>query len=85
VSEGRDGYARVENAIATILARLSHMFRLDEDLTPFYVGARDDPHLAWAATGACRMLRSPSVFEDVVKTKCTSATLTPGRPNLPGS
>jgi N-glycosylase/DNA lyase len=71
VLEGRYGYARVENATASILAQLSHMFRLDEDLSPFYAVARDDPTLAWAASGAGRMLRSPTVFEDVVKTICT--------------
>jgi N-glycosylase/DNA lyase len=48
------------------------MLRLDEDLSPFYVVARDDPALAWAASGAGRMLRSPTVFEDVVKTICTT-------------
>jgi len=34
--------------------------------------AAGDPTLAWAAAGAGRMLRSPSVFEDVVKTVCTT-------------
>jgi N-glycosylase/DNA lyase len=55
-----------------LLAQLRHMFRLDEDLSPFYLVARDDPQLAWAAAGAGRMLRSPTVFEDVVKTICTT-------------
>jgi N-glycosylase/DNA lyase len=48
------------------------MFRLDEDLSAFYAVARDDPQLVWAADGAGRMLRSPTVFEDVVKTICTT-------------
>jgi N-glycosylase/DNA lyase len=48
------------------------MFRLDEDLSSFYAVARDDDALAWAALGAGRMLRSPTVFEDVVKTICTT-------------
>ena len=30
------------------------MFRLDEDLSPFYAVARDDPALTWAAAGAGR-------------------------------
>src|SRR3954463_14795490 len=42
------------------------------DLSAFYSIAADDPQLAWAATGAGRMLRSPTVFEDVVKTLCTT-------------
>jgi 3-methyladenine DNA glycosylase/8-oxoguanine DNA glycosylase len=44
------------------------MFRLDEDLSEFYAIVRDDPALDWCALGAGRMLRSPTVFEDVVKT-----------------
>jgi len=72
VAEGRAGYARVEGATNAALARLRHMFRLDEDLSPFYTVASDDPQLAWAASGAGRMLRSPTVFEDVVKTICTT-------------
>ena len=48
------------------------MFRLDEDLSAFYAVAKGDPQLAWAAAGAGRMLRSPTVFEDVVKTICTT-------------
>jgi N-glycosylase/DNA lyase len=72
VSQGRRGYASVEGATKPILAQLRHMLRLDEDLSAFYAIARDDPDLAWAATGAGRMLRSPTVFEDVVKTICTT-------------
>jgi len=72
VSERRPGQARVEGATASILTQLRHMFRLDEDLSPFYTVAREDPQLGWAAEGAGRMLRSPTVFEDVVKTICTT-------------
>ena len=72
VSEGRAGRARVEGASSSVLAQLRYMFRLDEDLSGFYAVARDDPQLAWAAAGAGRMLRSPTVFEDVVKTICTT-------------
>jgi 3-methyladenine DNA glycosylase/8-oxoguanine DNA glycosylase len=72
VSERRRGYASVEGATKPILAQLRHMLRLDEDLSAFYDVARDDPDLAWAAAGAGRMLRSPTVFEDVVKTICTT-------------
>src|SRR4051812_41019421 len=72
VSQGRTGYAKVEGASKPILVQLRHMLRLDEDLSPFYAVARADPDLAWAAEGAGRMLRSPTVFEDVVKTICTT-------------
>ena len=72
VSESRPGKARVEGATTSVLAQLRHMFRLDEDLSGFYAVAREDPQLAWAAEGAGRMLRCPTVFEDVVKTICTT-------------
>jgi N-glycosylase/DNA lyase len=45
---------------------------MDADLSGFYAIAAADPDLAWAAEGAGRMLRSPTVFEDVVKTVCTT-------------
>jgi N-glycosylase/DNA lyase len=57
---------------ARIVATVSHILRLDEDLSPFYAHATADPELAWAARGAGRMIRSPTVFEDVVKTICTT-------------
>jgi 3-methyladenine DNA glycosylase/8-oxoguanine DNA glycosylase len=49
-----------------------HILRLDADLSGFYEAAREDPDLGWACAGAGRMLRSPTVFEDVVKTICTT-------------
>jgi N-glycosylase/DNA lyase len=68
--------ARVEVARraprAELEAQLVHMLRLDDDLSGFYARAADDPDLAWAAHGAGRLLRSPTVFEDVVKTICTT-------------
>jgi 3-methyladenine DNA glycosylase/8-oxoguanine DNA glycosylase len=49
-----------------------HVLRLDEDLSEFYALAAGDPELAWAAAGAGRMVRSATVFEEVVKTVCTT-------------
>ncbi len=43
------------------------MLRLDADLSGFYEVAGEDADLSWAARGSGRMLRSPTVFEDVVK------------------
>ena len=53
---------------------IRHMFRLDEDLSGFYALVDDDTELGWCAGGAGRMLRAPTVFEDVVKTICTTNT-----------
>jgi N-glycosylase/DNA lyase len=80
VSAGTSGYALVEvlgrRPAQADLDRLAgavrHMLRLDEDLSAFYGTIAADPDLSWAATGAGRMLRSPTVFEDVVKTICTT-------------
>jgi 3-methyladenine DNA glycosylase/8-oxoguanine DNA glycosylase len=80
VSEGNDGGARVDvlgpalgrHGRARVAAVLTVMLNLDEDLSGFYALAAADPALAWATRGAGRMLRSPTVFEDVVKTICTT-------------
>jgi 3-methyladenine DNA glycosylase/8-oxoguanine DNA glycosylase len=81
VSEGkREGQARIDvlgprpgpKVVRAVLEGAAHVLRLDQDLSPFYLRASDDPDLSWAARGAGRMLRSPTVFEDVVKTVCTT-------------
>ena len=64
----RPGKREAEQLLRTV----RHMLRLDDDLSRFYALAAEDPELAWAARGAGRMLRSPTVFEDVVKTICTT-------------
>jgi 3-methyladenine DNA glycosylase/8-oxoguanine DNA glycosylase len=73
VSVTRAGVTASDRAPAGALtATVRHMLRLDEDLSAFYARASDDGALAWAAAGAGRLLRSPTVFEDVVKTICTT-------------
>jgi hypothetical protein len=44
------------------------MFRFDENLFDFYKLVKEDCELSWCAIGAGRILRAPTVFEDVVKT-----------------
>ncbi|MGC1381984.1 MAG: hypothetical protein WA814_13290 [Candidatus Baltobacteraceae bacterium] len=56
----------------TAVATIARMFRLGDDLSPFYASIAEDPRLAWAACGAGRILASPTVFEEVVKTICTT-------------
>jgi N-glycosylase/DNA lyase len=59
-------------ATARIEAAIARMFRFDADLSQFYARIADDDDLRWAVRGAGRMLASPTVFEDVVKTICTT-------------
>jgi 3-methyladenine DNA glycosylase/8-oxoguanine DNA glycosylase len=58
--------------VASLRTTARRMLCLDDDLSAFYARAAADPGLAWACAGAGRMLRSPTVFEDVVKTVCTT-------------
>ena len=68
---GRPPTARVG---AAVMAQVRHVLSLDLDLIPFYAVAAEDSDLAWVVKGAGRMVRSPTVFEDVVKTICTTNT-----------
>src|SRR6266545_2802781 len=80
VSAGRAGHARLDvlgrppgaAGLDQLRSAVAHVLRLDEDLTPFYEVAAADADLAWATAGGGRMLRSPTVFEEVVKTICTT-------------
>jgi 3-methyladenine DNA glycosylase/8-oxoguanine DNA glycosylase len=63
-----------ERVGAALKKTAAHMFRLDEDLSGFYAVVGEDGELSWCARGAGRMLRAPTVFEDVVKTICTTNT-----------
>lgn len=80
IAEGRPGHARVTVAgrapaaaqADDLLEAVAHVLRLDEDLSSFYSTLASDPELAWAAEGAGRLVRSPTVFEEVVKTICTT-------------
>jgi 3-methyladenine DNA glycosylase/8-oxoguanine DNA glycosylase len=58
---------------AKIIRDARHILRLDDDLQPFYLATGADPEFAWIGVqGAGRMLRSPTVFEDLVKMLCTT-------------
>jgi N-glycosylase/DNA lyase len=68
-------------AIAKVRAQLAHMLRLHDDLSAFWRACEGHPTLAWTARrGAGRLLRSPTVFEDLMKllftTNCTWAATT---------
>ncbi|HKX25699.1 MAG TPA: Fe-S cluster assembly protein HesB, partial [Actinomycetota bacterium] len=80
VSPGSRGHARVEvvgrapgsRGAEALAATVRHVLHMDEDLSEFYALARGDPDLAWVARGAGRMIRSPTVFEEVVRIVCTT-------------
>jgi len=74
LAPGRRGHARVDGdaSAGEVVPILRTMLRLDDDLSPFYAVAATDQDLSWAVTGAGRMLRSATLFEDVVKTICTT-------------
>lgn len=56
-----------------VAGRCRWMLRLDEDLADFHRECRRDPLLKFAARRRSgRMLRSPTVWEDLVKTLCTT-------------
>jgi 3-methyladenine DNA glycosylase/8-oxoguanine DNA glycosylase len=82
ISQARPGHGLISVAgesvtpavAAAVMAQVRHVLSLDLDLTAFYAVAADDPDLAWVLKGAGRMVRSPTVFEDVVKTICTTNT-----------
>jgi N-glycosylase/DNA lyase len=58
---------------AEVIAQIRTCMRLDEEFDAFHKEARRHPEFRWiAASGAGRMLRSPTVFEDVVKMICTT-------------
>jgi 3-methyladenine DNA glycosylase/8-oxoguanine DNA glycosylase len=83
IRAGRKGHARItmvgrapsQRLADKLLARARHILALDEDLSAFYELVSADVDLAWARAGAGRMVRSPTVFEDVIKTICTTNTV----------
>ena len=67
------GTLRVEARTNEVVPLVRHMLRLDVDLSPLYERAARDRRLAWIGpAGAGRLLRAPTVFEEVVKTICTT-------------
>ncbi|MEK6322412.1 MAG: Fe-S cluster assembly protein HesB [Acidobacteriota bacterium] len=79
ISEGRRA-VKVElardvgqRAIEKVTRDVRHMLRLDDDMSQFYDAVEHDPDFSWiASSGAGRMLRAPTVFEDLVKMICTT-------------
>lgn len=78
--EDRDGKLKIEVEGKTnkkfeekILRDARHIFRFDENLSEFYELTKSEKDLAWISrNNAGRLVRSPTVFEDLVKTICTT-------------
>jgi 3-methyladenine DNA glycosylase/8-oxoguanine DNA glycosylase len=62
-----------QRSVKKVIADVRHMLRLDDDMASFYGMVRGEDDFAWVVDqGAGRMLRSPTVFEDLVKMICTT-------------
>ena len=62
-----------ELARKQVVSDVRHMLRLDDNMGDFYRLMRNDPDFDWIPLqGAGRLLRSPTVFEDLVKMICTT-------------
>ena len=68
VAGGRFGKTTIQD----VEQAARHLLALDRDLSGFYEVAASDEELSWAAAGAGRMIRSATVFEEIVKTVCTT-------------
>ncbi len=81
ISETREGLqvetdklTKLEQKEAT--EKITWMFGLDTEFSDFYAATRADPKLSHAKKRALgRILRSPTLFEDVIKTILTTNTL----------
>lgn len=71
--EYQTGYELHKYEKFDLIDQIAKVFRLDEDLTEFYNEAKKDPRFKWVhKQQAGRLLRCPTVFEDVVKMICTT-------------
>jgi N-glycosylase/DNA lyase len=90
VREGESATALVESkggarAKRETLDQVAYLLRLDEDLSGFYELAAVDPALEWVTSGAGRMMRSATIFEEVVKTICTTNCAWSGTERMVGA
>jgi 3-methyladenine DNA glycosylase/8-oxoguanine DNA glycosylase len=60
-------------ATKKVVSDVRHILRLDDDIGEFYRLLAEDADFSWIPKqGAGRLLRSPTVFEDLVKMICTT-------------
>ena len=62
-----------KKAAEQVLRYVRHMLRLDDDMNAFYQAMKATPDFEWVSEqGAGRLLRAPTVYEDLVKMICTT-------------
>ena len=62
-----------KKSAAQVLRDVRHMLRLDDDMAAFYQTMKATPDFEWVSEqGAGRLLRAPTVYEDLVKMICTT-------------
>ncbi len=62
-----------QSASKKVIKDVRHMLRLDDNIEQFYSLVANDTDFNWIPKqGAGRLLRSPTVFEDLVKMICTT-------------
>jgi 3-methyladenine DNA glycosylase/8-oxoguanine DNA glycosylase len=61
---------------SAVRSAVEHALRLDDDLEPFYARCREagEPFVHAERTGFGRLMRSPTLFEDIVKILATTNT-----------
>ena len=76
MEEGEDLLVELSDRVADqagILRDVRHVLRLDDEMESFYETISIDERLLWVREKkAGRLLRSPTVWEDLVKTLCTT-------------
>ena len=62
-----------KKSVEKVVKDVRHMLRLDDDMAAFYKTMKATPDFEWVSEqGAGRLLRAPTVFEDLVKMICTT-------------
>lgn len=62
-----------KKAVERVLRDVRHILRLDDDMDDFYQTMKATPDFEWVSEqGAGRLLRGPTVYEDLVKMICTT-------------
>jgi 3-methyladenine DNA glycosylase/8-oxoguanine DNA glycosylase len=69
---------------SAVRSAVGHFLRIDDDLEPFYARCREagEPFVHAERTGFGRLMRSPTLFEDIVKILATTNTTWAGTKSM---